>query len=299
MAAKKSGGLGRGLDALFEDTLLMQEVSVADEPQKNAGKTLSPDAINYIEINDIMPNRTQPRRFFDDDKISELADSIREHGMIQPVVVRPASGDGFEIVAGERRWRAARKADLRVIPCIIREISDRENMLLALIENMQREDLNPIEEANGYKELMDKFGMTQEEVARVVGKARSSIANSLRLLNLPPIIAEMVSNNELSTGHCKVLLGVSETKDMVELAHKAAGKDVSVREMERMVKALDKKEKPEKKKDTFYTEAEISLAKALETNVSIVPGKKKSTIQIEFYSDEDLTDIINRLANNK
>ena len=156
MAAKKSGGLGRGLDALFEDTLLTQEVSVADEPQKNAGKTLSPDAINYIEINDIMPNRTQPRRFFDDDKISELADSIREHGMIQPVVVRPASGDGFEIVAGERRWRAARKADLRVIPCIIREISDRENMLLALIENMQREDLNPIEEASAFREMMGR-----------------------------------------------------------------------------------------------------------------------------------------------
>ncbi len=141
--------------------------------------------------------------------------------------------------------------------------------------------------------------MTQEDVARVVGKARSSIANSLRLLNLPPIIAEMVSNNELSTGHCKVLLGVKETKDMVELAHKAAGKDVSVREMERMVKALDKTEKPEKKKETFYVEAEINLAKALETNVNIVPGKKKSTIQIDFYSDEDLTDIVNRLANNK
>lgn len=147
MAAKKSGGLGRGLDALFEDTLLMQEVSVADEPQKNAGKTLSPDAINYIEINDIMPNRTQPRRFFDDDKISELADSIREHGMIQPVVVRPASGDGFEIVAGERRWRAARKADLRVIPCIIREISDQGKYASCFDREYAREDLNPIEES--------------------------------------------------------------------------------------------------------------------------------------------------------
>ena len=166
-------------------------------------------------------------------------------------------------------------AGLTEVPVLVKELTDLQAQQIALIENLQRENLNPIEEANGYKELMDKFGMTQEEVARVVGKARSSIANSLRLLNLPPIIAEMVSNNELSTGHCKVLLGVSETKDMVELAHKAASKDVSVREMERMVKALDKKEKPEKKKDTFYTEAEISLAKALETNVSIVPGKKK------------------------
>ena len=190
-------------------------------------------------------------------------------------------------------------AGLTEVPVLVKELTDLQAQQIALIENLQRENLNPIEEANGYKELMDKFGMTQEDVARVVGKARSSIANSLRLLNLPPIIAEMVSNNELSTGHCKVLLGVKETKDMVELAHKAAGKDVSVREMERMVKALDKKEKTEKKKDTFYVEAEISLAKVLETNVSIVPGKKKSTIQIEFYSDEDLTDIVNRLANNK
>lgn len=181
----------------------------------------------------------------------------------------------YQIVAGERRWRAAKMAGLTEVPVLVKELTDLQAQQIALIENLQRENLNPIEEANGYKELMDKFGMTQEEVARVVGKARSSIANSLRLLNLPPIIAEMVSNNELSTGHCKVLLGVSETKDMVELAHKAAGKDVSVREMERMVKALDKKEKPEKKKDTFYTEAEISLAKALETNVSIIPGKKK------------------------
>ena len=198
----------------------------------------------------------------------------------------------YQIVAGERRWRAAKMAGLTEVPVLVKELTDLQAQQIALIENLQRENLNPIEEANGYKELMDKFGMTQEEVARVVGKARSSIANSLRLLNLPPIIAEMVSNNERSTGHC-------ETKDMVELAHKAAGKDVSVREMERMVKALDKKEKPEKKKDTFYTEAEISLAKALETNVSIVPGKKKSTIQIEFYTDEDLTDIVNRLANSK
>ena len=190
-------------------------------------------------------------------------------------------------------------AGLTEVPVYIKELSDIQAQQIALIENLQRENLNPIEEANGYKELMDRFGMTQEDVARVVGKARSSIANSLRLLSLPPIIAEMVSNNELSAGHCKVLLGVKNNKDMVELAHRAAGKDVSVREMERMVKSLEKPEKPEKKKETFYVEAEISLSKALETNVSIIPGKKKSTIQIEFYNDEDLTDIINRLANNK
>lgn len=257
------------------------------------------EGVSTLKLTDIEPNKSQPRKNFDITALNTLADSIRQNGVIQPLLVRSMPDGTYQIVAGERRWRAAKMAGLAEVPVFIKELTDLQAQQIALIENLQRENLNPIEEANGYKELMDKFGMTQEEVARVVGKARSSIANSLRLLNLPPIIAEMVSNNELSTGHCKVLLGVSETKDMVELAHKAAGKDVSVREMERMVKALDKKEKPEKKKDTFYMEAEISLAKALETNVIIVPGKKKSTIQIEFYNDEDLTDIVNRLANNK
>lgn len=257
------------------------------------------EGVSTLKLTDIEPNKSQPRKNFDITALNTLADSIRQNGVIQPLLVRSMPDGTYQIVAGERRWRAAKMAGLTEVPVLVKELTDLQAQQIALIENLQRENLNPIEEANGYKELMDKFGMTQEEVARVVGKARSSIANSLRLLNLPPIIAEMVSNNELSTGHCKVLLGVSETKDMVELAHKAAGKDVSVREMERMVKALDKKEKPEKKKDTFYMEAEISLAKALETNVIIVPGKKKSTIQIEFYNDEDLTDIVNRLANSK
>lgn len=257
------------------------------------------ESISTLRLTDIEPNKSQPRKNFDIEALNTLADSIRQNGVIQPLLVRSMPDGTYQIVAGERRWRAAKMAGLTEVPVLVRELTDLQAQQIALIENLQRENLNPIEEANGYKELMDKFGMTQEEVARVVGKARSSIANSLRLLNLPPIIAEMVSNNELSTGHCKVLLGVSETKDMVELAHKAAGKDVSVREMERMVKALDKTEKTEKKKETFYVEAEISLAKALETNVSIVPGKKKSTIQIEFYNDDDLTDIVNRLANNK
>lgn len=257
------------------------------------------EGVSTLKLTDIEPNKSQPRKNFDITALNTLADSIRQNGVIQPLLVRSMPDGTYQIVAGERRWRAAKMAGLTEVPVLVKELTDLQAQQIALIENLQRENLNPIEEANGYKELMDKFGMTQEEVARVVGKARSSIANSLRLLNLPPIIAEMVSNNELSTGHCKVLLGVSETKDMVELAHKAAGKDVSVREMERMVKALDKKEKPEKKKDTFYMEAEISLAKALETNVIIVSGKKKSTIQIEFYNDEDLTDIVNRLANNK
>lgn len=257
------------------------------------------EGITTLKLTDIEPNKSQPRKNFDIEALNTLADSIRQNGIIQPLLVRSMPDGTYQIVAGERRWRAAKMAGLNEVPVFIKELSDIQAQQIALIENLQRENLNPIEEANGYKELMDRFGMTQEDVARVVGKARSSVANSLRLLSLPPIIAEMVSNNELSAGHCKVLLGVKDNKDMVELAHRAAGKDVSVREMERMVKSLNKPEKPEKKKETFYVEAEISLSKALETNVSIIPGKKKSTIQIEFYNDEDLTDIINRLANNK
>lgn len=260
------------------------------------------EGITTLKLTDIEPNKSQPRKNFDIEALNTLADSIRQNGIIQPLLVRSMPDGTYQIVAGERRWRAAKMAGLTEVPVFIKELSDIQAQQIALIENLQRENLNPIEEANGYKELMDRFGMTQEDVARVVGKARSSVANSLRLLSLPPIIAEMVSNNELSAGHCKVLLGVKNNKDMVELAHRAAGKDVSVREMERMVKSLnkpEKTEKTEKKKETFYVEAEISLSKALETNVSIIPGKKKSTIQIEFYNDEDLTDIINRLANNK
>ena len=214
------------------------------------------ESISTLRLTDIEPNKSQPRKNFDIEALNTLADSIRQNGVIQPLLVRSMPDGTYQIVAGERRWRAAKMAGLTEVPVLVRELTDLQAQQIALIENLQRENLNPIEEANGYKELMDKFGMTQEDVARVVGKARSSIANSLRLLNLPPIIAEMVSNNELSTGHCKVLLGVSETKDMVELAHKAAGKDVSVREMERMVKALDKTEKTEKKKETFYVEAD-------------------------------------------
>ena len=205
------------------------------------------EGVSTLKLTDIEPNKSQPRKNFDITALNTLADSIRQNGVIQPLLVRSMPDGTYQIVAGERRWRAAKMAGLTEVPVLVKELTDLQAQQIALIENLQRENLNPIEEANGYKELMDKFGMTQEEVARVVGKARSSIANSL----------------------------------------------------ERMVKALDKKEKPEKKKDTFYTEAEISLAKALETNVSIIPGKKKSTIQIEFYSDEDLTDIINRLANSK
>lgn len=302
MAAKKSGGLGRGLDALFEDTLLTQEVSVADEPQKNAGKTLSPDAINYIEINDIMPNRTQPRRFFDDDKISELADSIREHGMIQPVVVRPASGDGFEIVAGERRWRAARKADLRVIPCIIREISDRENMLLALIENMQREDLNPIEEASAFREMMGRYELTQAEVSKSVGKSRPYITNVLRLLKLPERVQQFVIDGTLSSGHARAIAGVEDETLQISLAELAKDGGLSVRALEQMIsEAAEEADKPSdkesvrQKKNSEIIAIEEELKEVLGTKVKLPNSTKKGKIEISFFSREELERLIDLL----
>ena len=254
------------------------------------------ESVSTLKLTDIEPNKSQPRKNFDPEALKTLADAIRQNGVIQPLLVRSMPDGSYQIVAGERRWRAAKMAGLTEVPVFIKELTDLQAQQIALIENLQRENLNPIEEASGYKELMDKFDMTQEDVARVVGKARSSVANSLRLLSLPKAVAELVENNDLSAGHCKVLLGIKDKNTMIDLAYKAANKEVSVREMERMVKNAEKQPKPEKPKDIFFTEAEISLANALQTQVKIVPGKKKSTIEIEFYSKEDLTDIINRLA---
>ncbi len=254
------------------------------------------ESVSTLKLTDIEPNKSQPRKNFDPEALKTLADSIRQNGVIQPLLVRSMPDGSYQIVAGERRWRAAKMAGLTEVPVFIKELTDLQAQQIALIENLQRENLNPIEEASGYKELMDKFDMTQEDVARVVGKARSSVANSLRLLSLPKAVAELVENNDLSAGHCKVLLGIKDKNTMIDLAYKAANKEVSVREMERMVKNAEKQPRPEKPKDIFFTEAEISLANALKTQVKIVPGKKKSTIEIEFYSKEDLTDIINRLA---
>ena len=263
---------------------------------------MSPDAINYIEINDIMPNRTQPRRFFDDDKISELADSIREHGMIQPVVVRPASGDGFEIVAGERRWRAARKADLRVIPCIIREISDRENMLLALIENMQREDLNPIEEASAFREMMGRYELTQAEVSKSVGKSRPYITNALRLLKLPERVQQFVIDGTLSSGHARAIAGVEDETLQISLAELAKDGGLSVRALEQMIsEAAEEADKPSdkesvrQKKNSEIIAIEEELKEVLGTKVKLPNSTKKGKIEISFFSREELERLIDLL----
>ena len=271
--------LGKGFNSIFDDN------SFDDD-----------ENVSTLKITEIEPNKDQPRKSFDIEALKTLADSIRQNGIIQPLLVRTLDDGTYQIVAGERRWRAAKMAGLTEVPVFVKELTDKQTQQIALIENLQRENLNPIEEAMGYKELIEKYDMTHDDVAKVVGKARASISNALRLLELPDAIKDLVENKDLSAGHANVLLSVKDNKNVVDLAFKAATKEVSVRELERMVKGLDKPEKQEKPKDLFYQEAEISLSAILETQVRIVPGKKKSVLEIDFYSNEDLSDIINRLA---
>lgn len=271
--------LGKGFESLFDDN------SFDDD-----------ENVSTLKLTDIEPNKDQPRKNFDIEALKTLADSIRLNGIIQPLLVRSMPDGSYQIVAGERRWRAAKMAGLTEVPVFVKELTDQQTQQIALIENLQRENLNPIEEALGYKELIEKYDMTHEEVAKVVGKARASISNALRLLELPEAIRDLVENKDLTSGHAKVLLSVKDNKNVVDLAFRAATKEVSVRELERMVKNLDKPEKEEKPKDRFFTEAEISLSAALGTAVRVVPGKKKNVLEIDFFSNEELSEIINRLA---
>jgi len=277
------GGLGSGLDNLFSDNT--NEVQVK--------KTL--------RISEIEPNRDQPRKNFSDDAIAALADSIREHGMLQPILVRPVSSGGYQIVAGERRWRAARMLGMDEVPVNIRELSDAETMQIALIENLQRENLNPIEEALGYKELIENYGLTQDKVAKMVGKSRSAVANSVRILSLPQRVLNMLENNELSLGHAKALLGFDNEEMLIAVAQKAADGGLTVRQVER---AAQKSNEPEedsktvsnKHIDNYFVEMEISLNERLGRKVKVDYGKNKGVLVLEFYDKEDLASIADKLS---
>lgn len=322
-ATKKTRGLGKGLDALFGnvEVPLSESSSHADEwktknadietdanhPQVNetnvqmqgGSKENSSGGIAYIDINQIKPNSKQPRKVFDEEKLEELAASIREHGLIQPVVLRKAER-GYEIVAGERRWRACRIIGIKEIPCIVKELSDEENMLLAIIENMQREDLNPIEEAEGLKQMIDMYGLTQEEVSRSVGKSRPYIANSLRLLKLPGDIAQYLSEGKLSAGHAKALAGVEDEKMQLWLAEEIIKKELSVRQLEKIIregKPKGRKAAIAKAKSADVKKVEDDLKNALGTRVVLNQNKKgnKGKIEIEFYSKEELERLIELL----
>lgn len=275
----KKGGLDRGFSALWEE---------------NAFDSSSTDTLRLSEIE---PNRDQPRKEFDENSLQELADSIAKHGLLQPLVVRTMPNGTYQLVAGERRWRASRIAGLDEVPVIIRQIDDGEAMELAMIENLQREDLNPIEEAAGYKYLMDTFGLTQEQVAETCGKSRPAVANAIRLLSLPQDILELIKIGELTAGHGRAILAITDEK-LRELAVVMAQKGASVRELEKLAsKKTAAKKTSAKAQNNYYKETELALKNEIGRKVKIEPkGKEKGTITIEFYSKDDLTAIAERLA---
>lgn len=303
MAAAKKGGLGRGLDALFADAVPVSDPLKEEKKQDTQVRTeeQSGDAVQYINIHDIMPNANQPRKTFSEEKIEELSKSIKEHGIIQPIVVRK-KGKSYEIVAGERRWRAARKAELAKVPCLIRELSDEQNMLIAIIENMQREDLNPVEEAEGLNQMIVTFGMTQEQISKSVGKSRPYIANSLRLLKLPEYIKEEMAEGRLSAAHGRTLVTVEDEDVRKALCERIIKEGLSVRETEKLVSedGKGKKRKPAartKNPDVAIVEAE--LKEALGTRVTINQNGKKGKIEIEFFSRDELDRLIELLKTLK
>lgn len=274
MAAKKSG-LGKGFDALFADNFI-EETSAS--PVK-------------LKIMDIEPNREQPRKLFEDSALSELADSIAQHGVIQPLLVRPLINGGYQLVAGERRWRAARMAGLTEVPVVIKDLSDSETVELAMVENLQREDLNPLEEALGYKYMMEKLEITQEEAAQKVGKSRPAVANALRLLNLPESVLNYVENRQISPGHARALLAFENEAQMLEICKLIVKNGLSVREIEKFAKQqkAEPKAKPVKKRDSFFNEVELALGKS--TGRKIKVNESKKTIEIEFFDKDDLSAI--------
>ena len=285
MASQK--GLGKGLGALLGD--------FSDEPVQSSPYKLLP-------IYKVEPNPDQPRQEFDPEELQNLADSIAEHGVIQPLTVRETGSGYYQIIAGERRWRAARMANLMEIPAVVVEADDRKAMELALIENLQRQDLNPVEEALGYQSLMNDFGMTQEDTARRVGKSRPTVTNALRLLNLAPEVLEQVKSGALSAGHARAVLSVKDPKKQVQAAQKIAALGLSVRQAELLCKNMTKEPKPEKPATLavdYVAECEKNLSKHLGRGVKIVNGKRKGHFELEFYGQEDLQVLLDALMKIK
>ena len=250
----KAGGLGLGLDALFDDNSTDAQVK------------------RTLRMSEIEPNRSQPRKRFSEEAIATLAESISQHGMIQPILVRPLGDNSYQIVAGERRWRAARMLAMDEVPVVIQELSDLEAMQISLIENLQRENLNPIEESMGYKELIDVYSMTQDAVAKIVGRSRSAVANSLRLLNLPKEVQEMLKDGDLTVGHAKALVSVEDEDLLMDLAVKAAADKLTVRAIEKIISRIDEPEsefESPNKIDSYFKEMEISLNERLGRRVKV------------------------------
>ena len=287
----KKAGLGMGLDALFGD---------------NAGES---SGAQTLRVSDIEPNRKQPRQSFDDAAIAELADSIRQHGLIQPIVVR-STGTNYQIVAGERRWRACRMLGMSEVPVIIKDLDDSQTAQIALIENIQREDLNPVEEAMAYRSLMDDYDMTQEELSKIVGKSRSSIANAVRLLNLPDEVVDLLKKREITSGQAKALAAAETDEEMIELAKLAAAGKITVRGIEKAVakginndndEEIKKKKAPKTSEEranlSFITEMQLSLENHLERKVRINSSDGiKGTLTIDFFDQDELTTLADKLT---
>ena len=280
----KKRGLGKGLDAIFAEN---------DMEDHNSAVAL--------KLSEIEPNRLQPRKDFKEEALAELADSIAQHGVLQPLLVRPLMGGGYQIVAGERRWRAARMTGISEVPAVIRELSDNEVMEFALIENLQREDLTPLEEAQGYHTLIENYQMTQDEVAKTVGKSRPAITNALRLLSLPDEIMQMVNSGKLSAGHARTLLSFQTEEEMIKAAKFVLDHGISVRELEKMAKKANEekndiqKEIRPKKRIKYFDEVELALHEHLGRKVHVSGNRKKGSLQIEFYGEEDLANLIDLL----
>ncbi|WML42468.1 ParB/RepB/Spo0J family partition protein [Neobacillus sp. PS3-40] len=275
-------GLGKGLNAFFTNMEVEKEETVQE-----------------IKVKELRPNPYQPRKNFQQDAIDELKKSILEHGILQPIIVRK-SIKGYEIVVGERRFRAAKEAKLETVPAVVRELSEQQMMELGVLENLQREDLNPIEEGLAYQMLMEKLSLTQEEVAKRLSKSRPHIANHIRLLSLPPKIQELISTGKISMGHGRALLGLRQKEKLPILLEKVLNENLNVRQLEKLIQQLNENvsretKKPEKKRDVFLLEREHSLREMFGTTVNIKQSKNKGKIEIEFFSKEDLERILELL----
>lgn len=286
----KSRGLGKGLKALIPDESFM---SIDNSDTENAEKL-----VFFLQINKIRPNADQPRKKFNREKLEELAASIKEHGILQPLVVRPEN-NGYTIIAGERRWRAATMAGLKEVPVIVKDLPAKDVMELALIENVQREDLNAIEEAEAYGALMEHFNLTQGEIGIRIGKSRAAITNTMRLLNLPDKVRQEVLDNNISSGHARALLSLEDQRQMEALCEEIIDKKLSVRETEKKVKLLKnppKEEKAKPEKNPYITAVEDGLKQKFATKVKISGKKDKGKIELEYYSTEDLNRILDLLG---
>ena len=321
----KKAGLGRGLDALFADAVpVMEELTETPEesvkasaasPGKSSGKQAkkktkaaeeNADRVLYIDINDIIPNSAQPRKNFDEGKLNELAESIKTNGVISPLIVREGK-NGYELVAGERRWRASRIAKLKKVPCIVRDFDDQQNAIVAIIENMQREDLDPIEEALGLKSMTEKYGFTQEQVSASLGKSRTYIANSIRLLKLPEEIQQYVSSGQMSAAHGRTIINIPDKTRQKEIADKIIRNDLSVRATERLAEKIKDELRPDRKRRKpaaeAKTQAKSAETEAVErelmtlwgTKVRINGDESKGRIELEYYSIDELNRLIDTM----